>query len=344
MSACSSRSPGRAIGGSAGAASFWSGTTLFITGFMAVFTILFGVRDITASEHHPGLMTAIAFESVVKLVAFLAVGGVITFALSPGPSEMLARAAADPALGRLLQIDLGRPVWWSMTLLSALAILCLPRQFHVAVVENTDDADVPWAAWMFPLYLVAINVFVLPVAISGLLYFGHHGPDADTFMVSLPVALAASGLGLLAFIGGLSAATAMVIVSTVALSTMVCNDVVMPLLLRVPTRPGRQPIDQGALLLGMRRLAVIVILLLANGFNVLVGSAYSLTSLGLVSFVAAAQFAPAMLGGLYWRGGNPGGALGGIRAGFGLGLYTQGLPIFVEAGFSGRRPVQPRAR
>jgi PAS domain S-box-containing protein len=315
------------------AASFWSGTALFVTGFMAAFAILFGVRDITASEHHPGLMTAIAFESVVKLVAFLVVGAVITFALSPGPAAMLAHAAADPALGRLFQLDLARPVWWSMTLLSALAILCLPRQFHAAVVENTDVADVPVAAWMFPLYLIAINVFVLPVAVAGLVYFGDNGPDADTFMVSLPVAFGANGLGLLAFIGGLSAATAMVIVSTVALSTMVCNDVVMPLLLRLSSHLGKRPGDQVKLLLGARRVAVVAILLLANGHNVVVGAAYPLASIGLVSFVAVAQFGPAMLGGLFWRGGNRVGALAGIGTGFALWAYTLFLPSFVEGGF-----------
>ena len=323
-----------ALTGNAGeATSFWSGTAIFVTGFMAVFTILFGVRDITASEHHPGLMTAIAFESVVKLVAFLVVGGVVTFALSPGPREMLARAASDPGLAHLLQIDLGRPVWWSMTLLSALAILCLPRQFHVAVVENTDDADLPWAAWIFPIYLVAINIFVLPVALAGLIYFGHDGPDADTFMVSLPVALGASGLGLLAFIGGLSAATAMVIVSTVALSTMVCNDVVMPLLLKLSPHDGQRPSDQVKLLLGTRRVAVLLILLLANGYAVIVGVAYPLASIGLISFVAVAQFGPAMLGGLIWRRGNRIGALAGIGVGFVLWIYTLVLPSFVEGGF-----------
>jgi PAS domain S-box-containing protein len=320
-------------GGIAQAASFWSSTALFVTGFMAAFAILFGVRDITASEHHPGMMTAIAFESVVKLVAFLVVGAVITFALSPGLGTMLAHAAADPALGRLFHLDLGRPVWWSMTLLSGLAILCLPRQFHAAVVENTDVADVPAAAWMFPLYLVAINVFVLPVAMAGLIYFGGHGPNADTYMVSLPVALGASGLGLLAFIGGLSAATAMVIVSTVALSTMLCNDVVMPLLLKLSSHLGRRPSDQVRLLLGTRRAAVVVILLLANGHNVVVGAAYPLASIGLVSFVAVAQFGPAMLGGLFWRRGNRIGALAGIGVGFALWAYTLFLPSFVEGGF-----------
>ena len=220
------------------APSFFGGTAMVVTGLMAVFTILFGLRNITASEHHPGLMNAIAFESLVKLVAFLVVGAAVTFVLSPGPREMFEQARADPGLAHVLDLNLGRPEWWSMTLLAGLAILCLPRQFHVAVVENTTEAALPKAAWLFPLYLVAINLFVVPVALAGLIHFGSNGPDADTFVVSLPVALDASGLGLLAFIGGLSAATAMVIVAAVALSTMVSNDLVMPLLLRLPAQPA----------------------------------------------------------------------------------------------------------
>ncbi|MBV8167446.1 MAG: PAS-domain containing protein [Alphaproteobacteria bacterium] len=314
-------------------ASFWSGTALFVAAFMALFAILFGVRDITASEHHPGLMRAIAFESIVKLVGALVVGGGVTFWLSPGLGEMLARAATDPALAHVLDLNLDRPAWWSATVLAGLAILCLPRQFHVTVVENKDEADLRRAAWLFPLYLVAINLFVVPVAIAGLIHFGPQGADADTYMVSLPVAMGASMLGLLGFIGGLSAATAMIIVASVALSTMVSNDVIMPLILRMQTRTDRPPPDRGALLLGIRRIAVGAILLLANGYHVLVGGAYSLASIGLVSFVAVAQFAPAMLGGLFWRGGTRIGALCGIGGGFALWLYTQVLPTFIDAGF-----------
>ena len=314
------------------APSFFGGTAMVVTGLMAVFTILFGLRNITASEHHPGLMNAIAFESLVKLVAFLVVGAAVTFVLSPGPREMFEQARADPGLAHVLDLNLGRPEWWSMTLLAGLAILCLPRQFHVAVVENTSEAALPKAAWLFPLYLVAINLFVVPVALAGLTHFGSNGPDADTFVVSLPVDLGASGLGLLAFIGGLSAATAMVIVAAVALSTMVSNDLVMPLLLRLPAQPVAWLQDRAPVLLGIRRLAVIVILLLANGYNILVGSAYPLSSTGILAFVAVAQFAPAMLGGLYWRRGNRTGALTGIGAGFLLWGYTQILPTFAEAG------------
>ncbi len=318
-------------------ASFWSGTALFVAAFMALFAILFGVREITASEHHPGLMRAIAFESIVKLVAALVVGAVVTFWLSPGLGEMLTRAATDPALAHVLDLNLDRPAWWSATVLAGLAILCLPRQFHVTMVENKHEADLHWAAWLFPLYLIAINLFVVPVAIAGLIHFGPQGADADTFMVSLPVATGASVLGLLGFIGGLSAATAMIIVSSVALSTMVSNDVVMPLILRFQARAeglaGRPPSDRGALLIAIRRLAVGAILLLANGYHVLVGSAYSLASIGLVSFVAVAQFAPAMLGGVFWRRGTRIGALCGIGGGFVLWLYTQVLPTFIDAGF-----------
>src|SRR5262249_5241236 len=191
----------------------------------------------------------------------------VALGLGRGAAEMFARAAADPTLGHVLDLNLDRPGWWSMTLLAGLAIFCLPRQFHVTVVENKHEADLPWAAWLFPLYLVAINLFVVPVALAGLIHFGAQGSDADNYMVSVPLAAGASGFGLLAFIGGLSAATAMVIVSAVALSTMVSNDVLMPLLLRFQPRAEAPAIDRVGLLLGVRRLAVVAILLLANGYN-----------------------------------------------------------------------------
>jgi Na+/proline symporter/signal transduction histidine kinase len=307
-------------------------TALYVAGAMAVFSILFGIRSIQAHEHHRGLMRAIAFESIVKLIAFLAAGSFITVVLLPESETLLARVRSDPMLATVLTLDFARPGFWTITLLSALAILCLPRQFHVAVAENTDPADVRAAAWIFPTYLVAINLFVVPVTLAGLLVLGRSA-DADTFVVSLPTAAGADTIALLAFIGGLSAATSMVIVATVALSTMISNDVAMPLLLAAGQRwPLPLGGDRARLLLRIRRAAALLIVTSAYLFYRLIGEAYPLAAIGLIAFVAVAQFGPAMLGGLYWRGGTKVGALAGIASGFVIWLWTLALPTMVQSG------------
>jgi Na+/proline symporter/signal transduction histidine kinase len=310
------------------------GTTFVITVAMAVFCVLFGVRSVNATEHHRGLMLAVATESAVKLAAALGVGLAITlFALAGGPGEIVARVRADPDLLRLVDFDPGRPVWWTTCLLSALAFLCLPRQFHVAVLENTDPADVRTAAWAFPLYLLAISFLVLPVAMAGLILFPDGSVQPDTFMVAIPAELGWSWLGLIAFLGGLSASTGMILVGTLALGTMLGNDVVVPLLGASRRFRARWAEDPAPLLLAVRRLAMATILVLAYGVYNVIGPAFPLARIGLISFTAVAQFAPALLGGLVWRRGTAAGAFTGIAVGFGFWLYTVVVPAFATAGW-----------
>ena len=221
-----------------------------IAAVMALFAIVFGARQIDAAEHHPGMVAAIALESLVKLVAFLAVGLFVVWGLHDGLGSLFEAAAARPDLARLMDSDpaLGHtpagngPVengpwgaWVTTTILSAAAMLCLPRQFQVMVIESVDERHLDRAVWLFPLYLLLINLFVLPVALSGLLSFGGR-LDPDLFMVALPLSGGADWLALLAFLGGLSAAAGMIVVESVALSTMLCNDLVMPILLRTRSR------------------------------------------------------------------------------------------------------------
>ena len=212
-------------------------TALWVALILAVFTILFGTRHLDAAEHHEGMVAAIAFESLVKLVAFVAVGAFVTFGLYDGFGDVFARTAADAALAPLLTpldgVAGGYADWAWLTVLSMLAIMFLPRQFQVAVIENTDEKHLDTAIWLFPLYMLAINVFVLPIAFGGRLHFPGGVVDADTFVLTLPMAERREWIALLVYIGGLSAATGMVIVETIALSTMVCNDLVMPVLLRM---------------------------------------------------------------------------------------------------------------
>ncbi|HEX8962586.1 MAG TPA: sensor histidine kinase [Rhodocyclaceae bacterium] len=314
---------------------FWQDSALFVAIILAAFTILFGTRHLDATERHEGMVAAIAFESVVKLVAFFAVGLFVTYGVYDGFADIFDRAEEVPDLARLLVASdtaAGYGSWGALTFLSMLSVLLLPRQFQIAVVENVNPAHVRRAVWLFPLYLFLINIFVLPIALGGLLRFPA-GVDADTFVLTLPMAHQQEGLALLVFIGGLSAATGMVIVETIALSTMVCNDLVMPLLLRWRALGLAARRDLSGLLLGIRRWAIAAILLLGYIYFRGAGEAYALVGIGLISFAAVAQFAPALIGGLYWRGGTQAGALAGLLAGFGLWLYTLLLPSFAKSGW-----------
>src|SRR5271154_4565607 len=290
---------------------------LFVALAMATFAVLFGTRHIDATEHQDGLMLAIATESVVKLVAFLTVGVFVTFVMLHGPSALFARALDAPHTAAVLTRAPQLASFCAMTALSLFAILLLPRQFHVAVVENHSEAEIRRAAWLFPLYLVLINLFVLPIALAGLLTFPAGRVDSDMFVVGLPLSFHSELMTLVAFVGGLSAATAMVIVESVALAIMVSNDIVVPLILKRRATLAGAPSDAGAQLLTTRRIAIFAILLLAYIYYRSAGDA-QLASIGLLSFAAVAQFAPAYFGGLIWRRGT---ALAGI---VGAGILADG--------------------
>src|SRR5881396_3641152 len=319
-----------------GAPLFLGDNTFYIAMLLAAFTILFGTRHLDATERHEGLVAAIAFESLVKLLAFIAVGLFVTFWLYDGFGDIFGRALHTPQLSALLTLGSesgSYATWASLTFLSMAAIMFLPRQFQVTVVENVDERHLTKAIWLFPLYLLAINIFVLPIAFGGLLHFPDGTVDADTFVLTLPMAEKRELLALLVFIGGLSAATGMVIVETIALSTMVCNDLVMPVLLRLRRLRLNERRDLTGLLLGIRRGAIVLILLLGYLYFKLAGEAYALVSIGLISFAAVAQFAPAILGGIFWKGGTRAGALCGLSAGFAIWLYTLLLPALARSGW-----------
>ncbi len=314
-------------------------TALFVALVLALFAILFGTRHIDASEHHEGMVVAIAFESIVKLVAFLAVGLFVTYGIFDGFGDLFGQGAAVPDVARLFTIggNAGPAVggyieWTTLTLLSMAAIICLPRQFQVAVVENVDEGHLRKAVWLFPLYLLVINIFVLPIAVGGLLTLPAD-VDADTFVLTIPMAENAEFLALLAFIGGLSAATGMVIVATIALSTMISNDLIMPSLLRLKRLRLTERGDLSALILKIRRGSIVVILLLGYTYFRVIGESYALVTIGLVSFAAAAQFAPVIVGGIMWRGGTRHGAMTGLSLGFLMWFYTLLLPAFTNSGW-----------
>ncbi|KND21002.1 NahK/ErcS family hybrid sensor histidine kinase/response regulator [Pannonibacter sp. Q-1] len=308
--------------------------TLLIAIGMAVFAWLFGTRHIDATEHQEGLMLAIALEAVVKLFAFLAVGFWVTYALYDGPLDLVAAIATSPKVASVFSQPFQPAEWIAITCLSLIASLLLPRQFHVVVTENNSEAELRLATWMFPLYLIAINIFVVPIAAAGMLTLDP-GINPDSYVLALPMASNQGFLALFAFIGGLSAATAMIIVATVALAIMISNDIVVPLILRqrgsddIASTRGK---DLSRMLLRVRRASIFVILLLAYAYYRAAGDTAALASIGLLSFAAIAQFAPAFFGGLFWRKATARGAIAGMVAGFGLWLYTLLLPTFVQSG------------
>jgi Na+/proline symporter/signal transduction histidine kinase/CheY-like chemotaxis protein len=308
---------------------------LFAALAMAIFAVLFGTRHIDATEHQDGLMLAIAAESIVKLVAFLAVGVFIIFFMFHGPGALFAAAHHHPATAAIFARSPPFDTFVVTTLLSFVAIILLPRQFHVAVVENHSEGEIKRAAWLFPLYLVLINLFVVPIALAGLLTFPTGNVDSDMYVLALPLQAGSNLFTIAAFVGGLSAATAMVIVESVALSIMISNDIVMPLVLhrRAALITGRE--DVGALLLTVRRMAIFGILLLAYMYYRSAGEA-QLFAIGILAFAAIAQLAPAFFGGLLWRRATAGGAIAGMSAGILVWAYTLLLPSFADIGFVGR--------
>lgn len=314
---------------------FWMDKSLWVALVLAVFIILFGTRHLDASERHEGMVAAIALESLVKLVAFIAVGVFVVFVMFEGPGALFAQVAATPELVNSMGLDSmpgGATGWVGMLVLAFLAFLTLPRQFQVLVVENVDEQHLTRASWLFPLYMLLINLFVIPIALAGLL-LGVSAGDPDSFVLTLPLSAGLEGLPLLVFIGGLSAATGMVIVETIALSTMVSNQLVMPLLLRSRRLHLSTKGELAGWLLGIRRVAIVLILLLGYLYHALIGDSYSLVTIGLVSFAGAAQFAPALLIGLYWRGATRQGATAGLIAGFLVWCYTLLLPGFAQSGW-----------
>jgi PAS domain S-box-containing protein len=302
-------------------------TSLIVTALMAVFTILFGVRSVQAGEQHRGMMLAIAFESVVKLLTFLAVGAFVIWGLFGGAGDLLARLDAAPSTTARLEGPGITPNWLVMTALAAAAFLCLPRQFHVAIVEHDHPGGLKTARWMFPLYLVLINLFVIPIAAGGLLLLG---PSAhpDLFVLTLPLANGHFWLSVLVFIGGLSAATSMVIVACMALSAMIGNELVSPYLLR---RRAASDENLGPLLINVRRLAVVVILLAAYAYYQVIAGYLPLVSIGLISFAAVANFAPGLILGLYWRRAHRFGVVAGLGCGFVVWAWTLLLPSVQQA-------------
>jgi Na+/proline symporter/signal transduction histidine kinase/CheY-like chemotaxis protein len=327
-----------------------SDISLVVAALLAMFAVLFGTRHADATEHQDGLVLAVAVESIVKLAAFLAIGLVITFVVFGGPGDMVEVLGSNAQVREAIGYHTSIATWLVLTALSAFAVVALPRQFHVTVVENRSEAELRTATWVFPLYLVAINLFVLPIALAGLARVGV-GTSSDLYVLSLPLLHQRDLLAMIAFIGGLSAATAMVIVESVALSIMISNDLVIPLFVRrLQKSQPQENEDWSTRILNVRRAAIVVMLFVAFLYYRESTNNARLSSIGLMSFAAIAQFAPALIGGLVWRGANGRGAALGMAAGILVWGYTLLLPslaasdnAIVVHGLFGLESLRPQA-
>lgn len=300
-------------------------TALIVSLVLALFTILFGTRNLDATEHHRGMVMAISFESLIKLLAFLAVGTYVSFVLFDGFDDLTRRALLAPRLENFWNHPVEWPTLIVQTAVAMTAFVCLPRQFHVAVVENIDARDLRTARWVFPVYLALAALFVVPIALAGMMLLPA-GVMPDSFVISLPLAEAHPALALMAFIGGASAATGMVIVEAVALSTMVSNDMLLPWLLR--RQNAERPFEVFRhWMLSVRRISIVVIILLGYVSYRLLGSTASLATIGQIAFAAIAQLGPAMAGALYWKQANRRGVFAGLATGSALWAYTLVLPL-----------------
>ena len=293
---------------------------------LCLFSIIFGVRNIDVNERHHGVIAAIAVEALVKLVAFLTVGIWVFVALSGTPEEMFRNAPVS-----LINPDQSFGARWvALCFLAGAAAICLPRQFQVTVVENSSDEQIRTASWLFPLYLFLMNLFVIPIAMAGLNYLPA-GSDPDLFVLTLPMTNGQETIGLLAFIGGFSSATSMVIVSSIALSTMISNHIIMPLAMRfslVPTGSGQ---SARKFILTTRRVSIVFIIFLGFIYFWVSRTSDALASIGLISFCGLIQPLPSLVAGLYWHRATHRGALAGLAAGFLVWGYTLFLPSFEGA-------------
>jgi Na+/proline symporter/nitrogen-specific signal transduction histidine kinase len=316
---------------------FFYNTAFYVAVALAIFTILFGTRNADPNERHEGLVNAVAFESLVKLIAFIAIGVFITYGIYQGFGDLFSKAAQNPKTQKLLSLgdNTSSAEWLWFGVLSALAVLFLPRQFHIGVVENTNPNHVIKAMWLFPLYMIIINIFVLPIAIAGIMQLGGD-VRPDIFVLTLPLTNDAPLLATSVFIGGLSAAASMVIVDTTALSIMVSNHIVMPPLVKTLSKRDNQTVNFSVWLIFVRRLSIVFILFLSFLYVYVIANNKELVSIGLVSFTAVAQFAPSVLGGLFWKQGTESGAVWGLIVGFFIWIITLTLPTLVDYGMLSR--------
>lgn len=304
---------------------------LIVALLTALFSIMFGTRSIDTSEKHHGLMHTLAFEAVFKVILLLAVGLFVIFGLFEGPFDLLTQGMAIPDIRQTLTQSNGAYIYITHMLLGMTIIFALPRQFHVAVVENSSVNDIKTARWMFPVYLIAINIMVQPIAIGGKILLGLDHPDTAYFSLLIPMQQGLDWFALLVYLGGISAATSMVIIATVTLSTMMSNELILPVAFRLRLIASTDK-NLNRSVLWVRRFGIIFISMGAYGYFRNFTSTGILVSIGMPALIAASQFAPAMVLGLGWSALNKRGAILGLSAGFFTWFYTLVFPVIIKSG------------
>ncbi len=292
---------------------------------MGFFTILFGVRHLDPTERHPGIMVALAFESLFKLFALLIAGLWICYVLNPGILNLFSLPASLELQQNMQQLS--AQSWLSFILLGAIGVIALPRQFHVSIVECGDSNFLDKAKWLFPLYLLIIYLFTLPVALAGMLQDVSLG-SVDLWLLTLPMSNNQTSISILVFLGGFAAATGMIMISAMTLSTMLTNHIMMPIILHIPklSRLKRY-------ILQIRWFMVFAILFLSLFYYRAISDSELLVNIGTISFIACAQFAPVLIGGLIWHKGNLFGAITGLIAGTIIWYYSSFLPSVIRSGW-----------
>jgi Na+/proline symporter len=308
-------------------------TAFIVAFFLSLFAVMFGARHLDTTERHEGLVAAIALESIVKLIAFISVGIFVTYGLFDGFGDIFTQFREQfPDREYLLYLDPDHTTyvrWFSLVFISMMAFMFLPRQFHIMVIENADLDHVKSAMWRFPAYMFLINLFVIPIALGGLILYQGETANADYFVLNIPLDTGHEWLALFTFLGGFSASAGMVMVSSVALSTMILNHLIMPVILKFNLAKS----GVSRLLVNLKRLGIFFTVFLGYIYYRFLGESSALVNIGLISFVAASQFAPALIGGLYWQRATRRGAIAGLLLGFVFWFYTLLLPSFINAGW-----------
>lgn len=308
---------------------FYQDYAFYIAIILSIFGALFGARKLDVTERHEGMVLAIAFEALIKLIAFLSVGIYVTYFIFKGYQDILQQGVIFPEIKMLYKIgEAPTPSyfqWLNLILLSGIAVMLLPRQFHIGIIENISEKHVKKAMYLFPFYLFLINFFVPAIAIGGRL-IGLSASEADIYVLKIPLIKGNQFLSILVFVGGFSAATGMLIVETVALSTMVINHVISPYIVRAKLKW-----DLSFLLIHLKRASILMIMLLGYAYFKIIGETKFLVDIGLMSFCAVLQLAPATFLGIFWEKINKIGAFAGIVSGFSIWFYTLLMPSLAEA-------------